>query len=352
MAGVNRGNGGSGTILVVDDATPVRGMVVRFLARLGHQVDEAGSAPEALDRLSDRAYDVVFTDLQMPGGSGLDLLAEIRSRGLDSRLILVSDRADASQAASAVEHGVDRLLLKPFDLTELQMAVEKALAERGVVAKSAGQREMYEAMLRSRKTESKIWILRAAHALVTAVEAKDAYTRGHGARVSSYTLVIGDVIGGFDIQSLRLAGDLHDVGKIGVPDAVLNKPDALTDEEVAAIQRHPEIGRRILEPLIDDSLVLGVVRWHHERWDGLGYPDGIAGTDIPLAARILAVADTLDAMTSPRAYRDALSWEQAVAEISRGAGTRFDPRVVEAMGQVTERLESLYEGFRRAGDAG
>jgi HD-GYP domain-containing protein (c-di-GMP phosphodiesterase class II) len=154
-------------------------------------------------------------------------------------------------------------------------------------------------------------------------------------------------IGGIDPVRFRLAGDLHDVGKIGVPDVVLNKPGRLTDDEFALVRKHPETGAHILQPLIDDPMVIGVVRWHHERWDGRGYPDGLAGTDIPLPARVLAVADTVDAMTSHRAYRRGLPWDVVVEEIRRCSGAQFDPGVVEVFNRVLVRLETQYHDFER-----
>jgi putative nucleotidyltransferase with HDIG domain len=254
----------------------------------------------------------------------------------------MSAHAGTTDAAAAIEHGVDRLLLKPFRLEELRAGVEKALAERRARAEIARHRELVEAALRQRQSESKLWVLRAAHALVAAVEAKDAYTAGHAMRVTAYAMAIAEVIGGIDPERFRLAGDLHDVGKIGVPDAVLNKPDRLTTEEFALVKKHPEAGERILRSFIDDALVLEVVRSHHERWDGRGYPDGLAGEQIPLPARILAVADTLDAMTSSRAYRVGLPWEVAVEEIQRNAGSQFDPVVVEAFARALPTLEALH----------
>jgi putative two-component system response regulator len=337
-----------GSILLVDDEAQLREMIARFLRRLGHRVDAVESAREALDCLARGTYDLVITDLQMPGESGLDVLAQVHTGGRGTRAILMSGRAEATDAAAAIEHGVDRLLLKPFDLPELQLAVERALGERRSQLRAEGQRELYDAMVRHRKTESKIWVLRAAHALVTAVEAKDSHTRGHATRVTSYAMVLADTLGGFDLGSIRLAGDLHDVGKIGIPDAILNKTDVLSDEELAIVQKHTEIGRRILEPLIDDPVVIGVARWHHERWDGSGYPDGLEGEAIPLAARIVGLCDALDAMTSDRAHRDSLSWETAVEKIHRGSGKLFDPRVVEAFDQSQPRLQALHANFKRA----
>jgi putative two-component system response regulator len=339
---VKSGPGESEAVLVVDDDPAIRRIMERFLSRLGYRVDTAGSVREALEQLPRGPYDLVVTDLRMPDASGLELLAEVRVRSPGTRTILMSGRAEAADAAIAIERGIDRLLLKPFDLDELRAAVEKALAERRAQAKIAQERELFQAMLRQQETTSKIWILRAAHALAAAVEAKDAYTAGHAARVTAYALSIAEVIGGIDLSSFRLAGDLHDVGKIGVPDAVLNKSGRLTEEEFALVRKHPEVGGRILEPLIEDPIVIGVVRWHHERWDGRGYPDGLQGEMIPLPARILAVADTLDAMTSSRAYREGLSWEVAVAEIRRCAGSQFDPRVVAAFEEVLPRMASLH----------
>jgi HD-GYP domain-containing protein (c-di-GMP phosphodiesterase class II) len=189
--------------------------------------------------------------------------------------------------------------------------------------------------------------MRSAHAFAAAVEAKDLYTAGHASRVTTYALVIAEEMGGNDLERLRLAGDLHDVGKIGVPDSVLNKPGRLTSEELDFIKKHPEAGERILSSLIDDALVLGGVRSHHERWDGQGYPDGMSGVAIPLPARILAVADTLDAMTSSRAYRAGLPWHVATAEICRCAGTQFDSQVVEAFRRVLPKLEWLHRALRQ-----
>jgi len=335
----------SGVVLVVDDNPGTLRMTQRALTRLGHRVDTATSVAEARAHLARGRYDVVITDLRMPGGSGLELLEEVRAHWPETRSILMSAHAGAADAAVAIEHGVDRLLLKPFRLEELRAGIEKALAEKRARAEVAQSRELIEAALRQRQTESKLWVLRAAHALVAAVEAKDAYTAGHATRVTAYAMTLAEVVGGIDLERFRLAGDLHDVGKIGVPDAVLNKPDRLSAEEFALVKRHPEAGERILRSFIDDALVLEVVRSHHERWDGLGYPDGLAGERIPLPARVLAVADTLDAMTSNRAYRKGLSWGTAIAEIRRCAGTQFDPATIDAFDRALPTLRALRDAF-------
>jgi response regulator RpfG family c-di-GMP phosphodiesterase len=334
-----------GRILVIDDEPNICRLLQRYLGRLGYEVRTAGNVVDALELLEKDRFDLVLTDLRLPGPSGLDLLVEVRSRSPGTRTILMSAHADVYAAAAAIERGVDQLIVKPFELEDLRARIGDSLARRRAEQQAEEEREALESRLRQRDTESRVWILRAAHALATAVEAKDEYTAGHATRVTAYALTIAEAVGGIDPVRFRLAGDLHDVGKIGVPDNVLNKPGRLTDEEFELVRKHPVTGAHILEPLIDDPMVLGVVRSHHERWDGLGYPDGLAGEEIPLPARVLAVADTLDAMTSHRAYRRGLSWRAVVEEIRSCSGAQFDPAVVAAFDAVVERLEAQYLEF-------
>lgn len=331
-----------GRILVVDDEPNICRLLSRYLSRIGYEIETAGSVTEALGLLKRDWFDLVLTDLRLPGASGLDLLVEVRARTPGTRMILMSAHADVYAASTAIERGVDQLIVKPFELEDLRERVAESIDRRRAEREAEAEREKLETKLRQRDTESKVWVLRAAHALATAVEAKDEYTAGHATRVTEYALTIADIVGEIDPVRFRLAGDLHDVGKIGVPDNVLNKPGRLTSEEFELVKKHPVTGSHILEPLIDDPLVLGVVRSHHERWDGRGYPDGLAGEDIPLAARVLAVADTLDAMTSHRAYRRGLPWEEVVEEIRRCSGAQFDPRIVEAFEEALPRLEEQY----------
>jgi putative two-component system response regulator len=337
----------SGRILAVDDEPNICRLLDRYLTRLGYEVETAMTVPEAVGLLAERHFDLVITDLRLPGPTGLDLLVEVRSRSPGTRMILMSAHADISAAAAAIDLGIDQLIIKPFELEDIQLRVSDSLARRRAEREAKKERELLEARLRQRETESKIWVLRSAHALAAAVEAKDPYTAGHAIRVTAYAMTIAEIVGGIDLLRFRLAGDLHEVGKIGVPDTVLNKPDRLTVEEYDLVKKHPVIGARILEPLIEDDLVLGVVRSHHERWDGGGYPDGLAGEDIPLPARVLAVADTLDAMSSDRAYRKGLPWDAVVAEIRRHSGSQFDPAIVAAFEEALPTLKSHLAGFRR-----
>jgi HD-GYP domain-containing protein (c-di-GMP phosphodiesterase class II) len=272
---------------------------------------------------------------------------EVRARAPGTRTILMSAHADVYSAAAAIQRGVDQLIVKPFELEDLRQHVEDSVARRNAEREAEVEREKLESTLRQRDTESKVWVLRAAHALAAAVEAKDEYTAGHATRVTDYALTIAECTGNIDPVRFRLAGDLHDVGKIGVPDNVLNKAGRLSDEEFDLVKKHPVTGAHILQPLIDDQMVLGVVRWHHERWDGNGYPDQLRGEAIPLPARVLAVADTLDAMTSHRAYRKGLPWPDVVAEIRRCSGAQFDPEVVRAFDEALPRLRERYLHYAR-----
>jgi putative two-component system response regulator len=342
------GSGSVARVLVVEDERAIREALARYLERSGFEVRTAATVPAALSALRGGPFQAVVVDLLLPGGSGLDVLAEVRETYPETRLILMSGNADVDAAAAAVAHGIDALVTKPFDLLEMASEVSDAVSRYRDRVEGKRERELLEARLRQRDTESKLWVLRAAHALAQAVEAKDPYTAGHARRVTGYAMRMGEASGRIDLERLRLAGNLHDVGKIGVPDAVLNKAARLDPAELELVRQHAEAGSRILAPLIDDPQVVGAVRSHHERWDGGGYPDRLRGAEIPLAARILAVADTLDAMTSARAYRVAQPWEAAVEEIRRGTGTQFDPDVVALFERILPELEALYRDYEGA----
>jgi response regulator RpfG family c-di-GMP phosphodiesterase len=335
-------------ILVVEDEPEIRRFVREYLEWLGYDVTTAADAASALAQLDGTPLDLLLTDLRLPGTSGLDLMLRVREHSPGTRLILMSAHADARAAAQAIDRGVDHLVLKPFDPADLRDRIRDSLERRRAAQEKERERHSLRARLQQKQVEGNRWVRRAAHALASAVEVKDKYTAGHASRVTAYAMVLAEELGGVDLERFRLACDLHDVGKIGVPDAVLNCPRRLSDEEYALVTGHPEMGERILGPLIDDSVVLGTVRSHHERWDGLGYPDGLRGDEILLEARILAVADALDAMTSSRAYRSALPWDAAVEEILRCAGSQFDPEVVAAFETARPRLESLHCTFEVA----
>jgi HD-GYP domain-containing protein (c-di-GMP phosphodiesterase class II) len=208
---------------------------------------------------------------------------------------------------------------------------------RDAITRTLELREQRAALVRGDETVASL-VLQATQALVTAVELKDAYTRGRADRVALFAGILADEAGGADTDRVRTAARIMDVGKTGVPEDILNKTDRLSDDEFDQIKRHPVISWEMLRHLFRDEVVLGVARHHHERWDGKGYPDGLAGEDIPYAARIAAIADSLDAITSTRAFRQARLWSDAVDEIVQGSGTRYDPDLVDVFRQAKDRL--------------
>ncbi len=332
-------------VLVVEDDPRVRLLLSTFLRREGFTVTEASTAAAGLWALATE-HDVVVTDIHLPDASGNDLVAAVKSRWPATQVVVLTGARDAEVAAEALNAGADRYLFKPVALAELRTHLLNALSRRDALLDEGRERRRLTREARERADQAREAILRGARALVRAVEVRDPYTKGHSDRVGAYAVELARRLGGshdFDLESLRLACELHDVGKIGVPDAILNKEAGLTRDEFAEVRLHPVVGRRILEPLFDDETVLAVVSWHHERWDGTGYPDGLAGEAIPLVARITSVADTLDAMTSRRAYRGALHWETAVAEIRANLGKQFDPALQRVFDDALPRLRALAE---------
>jgi putative two-component system response regulator len=258
---------------------------------------------------------------------------------------------EAEVAAEVLSGGADRYLFTPFGIPELQAHLMEALARRDRLVVEQQERRHLSQEARGRADEARGAVVRGARALVDAVETRDPHTRGHSSQVARYAVAIAEALGPerepFDPEPLILACELHDIGKIEIAATVLNKEGSLTEEELDQVRRHPRTGRRILEPILGDDLVLAVTGWHHERWDGTGYPDGLAGEAIPLPARIVSIADALDAMTSPRAHRRRLEWGEAVAQILERAGSQFDPSLMSAFKRALPRLEEL---FRASGD--
>jgi HD-GYP domain-containing protein (c-di-GMP phosphodiesterase class II) len=248
---------------------------------------------------------------------------------------MVTAIADVDVAVSCLAIGAMDYLMKPFHLEEVRARVAQALEKRRLILENRDYQERLEEKVAVQARRLEELFLASVQSLAEALEVKDPYTRGHSIRVSHYSSVIAQAmgIGGELLRQIELGGHVHDIGKIGVREAVLNKPGLLTDEEYDHIMIHPMVGWRILSPLLADvPAALNIVRWHHERPDGRGLPDGLRGDAIPLESRIAAAADALDAMTSGRPYRETeLSFEGAVAEIGRRSGEQFDPDVAAAV---------------------
>lgn len=297
----------SGKILVVDDDIDVRSGLQLLLRRQDYDVRTASDGNAALDACASFDPDLILLDVMMPGRDGFEVCHEIKSRP-ETRLIpiiLVTGLSDKSHRIRGIEAGADDFLNKPIDMTELDARVRSLLRLKSFT----DELENAEAVLFS---------------LALAIEARDPYTHGHCARLSEFSAHLGARIGlpDDDITSLRRAGIVHDIGKVVVPDAILLKPGPLTTEERATIRQHPAVGEHICSPLKSFRTVLGIIRHHHERWDGSGYPDGLRCDAIPLTARVLQIADVYDALTTRRAYRVALApndaWKILEEEVNRG----------------------------------
>lgn len=316
----------------------VRDVLVRVLQSQGYGVQQAGSVEDALDLCyRDGAFDLVISDIHMPGRDGVALLAELRGRYPDTAVLMLTGDGDVGLAVECLKKGAMDYLAKPVLIQEVRARVAKALEEQAQRIELRLLREGYQAELERRVLElserNKEMFLAQVQMAVRMLEAKDVYTRGHSARVAELAVLTGQRLGldRATLQALRLGGELHDIGKIGTRDAVLNKPGRLTDEEFAEIKRHTIDGEEMLSVLrADHPEVLHIVRWHHERIDGSGFPDGLIGAQIPLTARIIGVVDAFDAMTSTRSYRTEQSLEYAFAELERGKGRQFDAEIVNA----------------------
>ncbi len=319
--------------LVVDDEPRLRQVLMRLMEGDGFACDQAGSGVEALERLAVTPAVLVLTDLRMPQMDGIELLRNVRATYPDTAVVMITAVADVETAVGCLAIGAMDYLTKPFHLEEVRARVTQALEKRRLIIDNRGYQQMLEARVQEQARRIERIFLGSIQSLAEALEVKDPYTRGHSVRVSQYSVVMARNLGldAAAVRDIELGGHVHDIGKIGVREDVLNKPSRLTDDEYEHIMTHPMVGWRILSPLISDApRILNVVRSHHERFDGRGVPDQLAGEAIPLEARIAAVADAFDAMTSVRPYRAGASMtvDAAVAELERCSGTQFDPALV------------------------
>lgn len=319
-------------ILIVDDELPIRSLLTQTLASRGYQCLKTNTTKRARDILDRQTVALVILDIKMPGESGIALLPHIKEQHPETMVIMATATNDVNTAVSCLKMGAYDYLIKPFNLEELAMSVARALERRRLELENRDYQYNLEQKVEAQSAHIRATVFNAVTALAYALEAKDEYTSGHSQRVAR---IAGDIAREMGLspeqtEQVELAGHVHDIGKIGIREAVLNKHGGLTEEEFDHVKRHPEIGERILAPIVDDQEILLIVRHHHEQYDGSGYPDGFAGRRIPLGARIMAAADSYDAMTSGRPYRQAMSAEAAAMAIENGRGTQFDPDVVTA----------------------
>jgi response regulator RpfG family c-di-GMP phosphodiesterase len=323
--------------LVVDDEERVRDVMARVLISEGFECRRAASGAEAVTLLEQESFDLAVLDIQMPVMDGTQLLAEVRLRWPEMGVVMVTAVSDVGTAVSCLTHGALDYVAKPFEIDEVRARVWQALEKRRLLRENREYQLHLERRVKEQADRIEEMFVLGVHSLVQALEAKDRYTRGHSARVAVYAVGIARQLGVDDatIAEIQLGGELHDIGKIGVREAVLQKPGPLSEEEYLHVMVHPIIGERILEPLLrEHPIVLQVVRSHHERLDGAGLPDHLQGDAIPLVARIASVADSFDAITTGRPYMRSRPPEEAVAELRRCTGWQFDPTCVEAFARA------------------
>jgi len=297
----------------------------------------AASGQEALDWLEHSKASVILCDIRMPQMDGVTLLGHIRERWPDIAVVVVTAVTEVEVAVACLRMGALDYVTKPFELKEVRARVEQALDKQRLIRENRMYHEHLADLVNAQARRIEELFLEGVQALVEALEARDAYTRGHSTRVSAYSGRIAHELGmsAEEVQLTELAAELHDVGKIGVRESVLLKPARLDPSEYDHLMQHMSIGTRILDPLLKNApQVIDVVRSHHEHFDGSGRPDALDAERIPMLARVVSLADAFDAMTTARPYRAAMSLRGALDEIERCSGSQFDPQVVKAFSRA------------------
>lgn len=333
-------------VLFVDDEELIRITFERTLAGEAFEVTTAESAEKGLEALAEGSFGVVLADFHMPGMSGIEFLDAVKERSPDTVRILVSGRGDFKTAIKVInEVGLFKFIVKPWNHAELISTIERAtehfeltLKNRALTKQLSEKVDELESLNQFLETEVQDRTANLLSGLINALDFRDTETQSHSRRVSLYAAYLADSMGLDDtaLLDVKRGALLHDLGKIGVSDTILLKPGKLTDEEWVEMRKHSEYGYRMIKQMAFLGDARRLVLEHHERWDGKGYPGGLEGDDVCVGARIFAVIDTYDAMTSDRPYRKALSHEVATAEIMKMSGTQFDPEIAKAWLDIPE----------------
>jgi putative two-component system response regulator len=340
------------SIFIVDDEAPIRKVLKTHLTREGYNVIESSGGNAIFDHLKSNQFDLVISDIRMPEVDGSEVLDYVTKEYATIPIIMLTGLTDISVAIDIMKRGAFDYITKPVKKAELMNTIDKALSHKDLLERNQElerQNKEYQLYLedkvkeRTKDLSEKAQELNAAYKLLKniniqfvqvmaeAIEAKDQYTRGHCDRMRIQSLRMGELLklGREDLETLEYATILHDLGKIGVKETILNKPGKLTEEEFAEIKEHPMIGEKILEGITHMGPAAKIVGTHHENFDGSGYPRGLKGEAIPLAARIIAVTDIFDSMYSSRPYRKKLDLETVLTEIKRVSGMQLDPEIVK-----------------------
>jgi putative two-component system response regulator len=318
-------------ILIVDDEKTVRRSLNRCLTLRGFSCAEASSADEAMESLKKNPADLVILDIMMPGTSGSEFLPHLKKSFPDTAVVMATAVVEPDTIVKCMKNGAYDYITKPFDVDQLVSNINTVLEKRKLELSLREKKLTLEGKVEEQAKELQKLFIDAVESLVSALEAKDKYTAGHSRRVTKIALETAIVMGlkGDDLDNLRWAALLHDIGKIGIDPTIQNKPGELTPDEYNYILTHCIIGPSIVQPLVNDKII-EVIKHHHDSFDGTGLNQKVSNDQIPLGARILAAADSFDAMTSDRPYRASMPVSEALSEIVRCAGTQFDPVVVKA----------------------
>ncbi|OGR83888.1 MAG: hypothetical protein A2902_00485 [Elusimicrobia bacterium RIFCSPLOWO2_01_FULL_64_13] len=345
-------------ILIVDDNSEITDVVSMTLDEEGYPCLVANSGEQALSILGNGSgeFSLALIDVKMPGMSGLELLETAMSEYPDMGVMMISGSQDMAQAVEAMRRGALDFISKPFETELLIPRIQKALERVHLERDNREYQKFLEEKVDSRTTAliskhrslQKLY-LSTVEAIVRAIEAKDPYTVGHSKRVSKYCARIAEKLNVpvADLNDIEIAGLLHDVGKIGISDAILAKPSRLSIEEYESIKEHPLISLKIIEPIQELNRVKLFVKHHHEKWDGTGYPDRLKEEGIPVGARILSVADAFDTMWIGRQYHASWDLDTVIEEFKRNRGTQFDPAVVDAFIELVTHDQSAFDLIRQ-----
>lgn len=336
--------------LVVDDEESLRNALGQYLRYRGYRVLLADSGEAALKELQQGGVALMLLDVRMPGMSGVDVVPEALDVEPDLAILMLTAVSDATTAAICMQRGAYDYLTKPIELNDLGAAIDRALRRRDTQIQNRNISSWLKEEVAHRTEELKANQMRlerlttaTLEALINALESKSEYLSGHSARVAAYSANIAQEMGlpEEEVEVVRVAGRLHDLGKIGIREAVLQKHGPLSPDEFQHVMRHVTIGAQILAPLTHLGRVVDYVRSHHEHWDGSGYPESLRGERIPLGGRIICAAEIYDALTAPRPYQERLTQDQAVERMRELAGSVLDPQVMEAFAASVGRRQTL-----------
>jgi putative nucleotidyltransferase with HDIG domain len=342
---MGEGESANKLVLIVDDESSICSMLNHKLTSSGFACWTCTSGRAALEKLERDSVALVLSDLRMPGMSGMDLLKHVQRISPHTKFMMITGEDDIRVGIQAMKQGAADYLVKPLQLASVVASVERAMEMRRLELEVENYRQNLEGMVqdRTRQLQSALKHVELTYeesleALGAAIDLRDSETAGHSQRVSRYSLEIAKVVGctAEQLKNIARGAYLHDIGKIGIPDAILLKPGKLSEEERAVMETHVRIGYELVCRVAFLAGAAEIVLTHQECFDGSGYPQGLLAEEIPLGARIFAVADTLDAITSDRPYRRAVHSSLARAEIARESGRQFDPKVVQAFLSIPE----------------